>query len=319
MQGGVSRIYSAVLHYCKKYGYLKALKKSLKLSESERFNKKKIDSVGLDVLDAVHCVVDKKRTDFFLKCIDAVVKKDDVVIEAGIGTGVLSFMSAAKGAQVYGIELNQKIFLLAKNILKTFYKKNIFAKNAIRFLKKDATQYIPIKKADVIISENIYTGMFYEKQIQIMNHLVTYLKKGGIVIPSKLVMGLTLVGAVFPDGEQKKDLFVVSEYKNGLLSQDFSQAIIYETLHFNKKNKLRVNKKIKLKIKKTGEANAVLLWNKVFLPDGNIIDRFDTVFLNNDIIIPLSEMKQVKRGDTITLHIRYTFGSLPKDALFKIV
>ena len=39
-----------------------------------------------------------------------------MVLEAGIGTGVLSFAAAMCGAQVRGVEINQSVIKLANNI-----------------------------------------------------------------------------------------------------------------------------------------------------------------------------------------------------------
>jgi predicted RNA methylase len=312
------RIYKAVLKYCKDNGYIKALKKSLSLSEGERFNQKKIDGVGLDVVDAVYCVYDKPRTDFFLNCINDTVKEGDVVIEAGVGTGILSVMSSIKGAKVYGIELNQRIFQLAKRIISSFSQK-IIDKNSIKLIKTDATTYKPLEKADAIISENIFTGMFYEKQVQIMNNLSRFLKKDGVVIPSGLVMGVILVNVKFPYQPKKNELFNMVEYEDQLSLRNISESAIYETLDFSKRNKLLVNKKIALKIVKDGEINGILLWNTVPLPDGKVIGRSDTTFLNSDILFPSDKIKKVKKGDIVTLRMKYAFGSKPESAIFKII
>ncbi len=61
------QLYSEVLFFCKKNGYLQKLNASLKLSEQERFSNRKILKTGLDILDAVHCVIDENRTNIFLK------------------------------------------------------------------------------------------------------------------------------------------------------------------------------------------------------------------------------------------------------------
>ncbi|MBI2050171.1 MAG: 50S ribosomal protein L11 methyltransferase, partial [Candidatus Staskawiczbacteria bacterium] len=299
--------------------YIKALKKSLITTESKRFNKKNINNIGLDVLDSVHCVYDKHRTDFFLNCINKIVKKGDIVIEAGTGTGILSIMSSVKGAHVYSIELNKKIIYLAKKIISLFSKKKVINDDSIDLIQSNAIKYKPSQKANIIISENIYTGMFYEKQVQIMNNLSRFLKRGGVVIPSGLVMGVILVHANFPHKTAKNELFNVIEYKDKLSICDISESMIYENFNFAKKNKLQVNKKIKLEIIEDGNINGILLWSKVTLPDGKIIGRFDTTFLNNDILFPLMPIKKVKKGNIVKLHIKYIFGSKPKQAIFKIL
>lgn len=313
------KVYKTVMKYCKNEGYIKALEKSLTTTESKRFNKKNINNIGLDVLDSVHCVYDKHRTDFFLNCINKVVQKNDVVIEAGSGTGILSIMSSVRGANVYSIELNKKIIYLAKAIISFFAENKFISKNSINLIQANAIRYKPSQKADIIISENIYTGMFYEKQVQIMNHLSKFLRRGGVTIPSGLVMGAILVHANFPHQTEKNELFNIVEYKGKLSIQELSESITYNNLNFSKKNKLQINKKIKLKIIKNGNINGILLWSTVILPDGKTIDRFDTTFLNSDILFPLIIAKEVKKSDIVKLHIKYIFGSKPKQAIFKIL
>lgn len=319
MKKEISTIYNNVMGYCDKEGYTSALKKSFTIPEAKRFDTQNITKVGLDILDAVHCVYDKKRTVYFLECINDVVKKDTVVIEAGVGTGVLSFMSAYKGARVYAVELNKNIYTLAKSIRTFFYDKNILIKNSVELTHGNAFKYSPKEKADVIISENIYTGMFYEKQVQIMNHLLPHLKRNGIVIPSVLTMGIALVNASFPNSAKHGELFVVNEHKDKLNMNVLSNDVIYSTLDFKKKNSTEVDKKIAFTAKKMGVVNGVLIWSTVMLPNGKIIKRQDTIFLNNDILLSLGKTKNITKGDIIIMHLKYTFGSSPRDALFDFI
>lgn len=313
------KIYNIILKYCKDRGYIKNLKKSLKVTESERFDNKKIKTKGLDIVDAVYCIYDKPRTEFFLNCINEIVKINDVVIEAGTGTGILSFASVLRGARVYSIELNKKIYLLAKKIFSILFSKNIIHKSSISFINTDATKYKFDSTADVIINENIYTGMFYEKQVQIGNNLVKYLKKGGVAIPSEIIMGIMLVKASFPYRPKKNELFNVVEYGEKLSIKTLSESKVYDCLSFTKKNKLSINTKVDLKIIGSGEVNGILIWNKVVLPDKTTIDRWDTTFLNSDILLYAPLMKKVKKGDIVTLHIQYKYGSNPKQAKFNLI
>ena len=80
-------------------------------------------SCGLETVDAVHCVLDKNRTFAFLEAIERSVKPGEVVVEAGLGTGILAVMAATLGAEVYGIEINKDTLGLARRALQGVYKK----------------------------------------------------------------------------------------------------------------------------------------------------------------------------------------------------
>lgn len=308
------RVYEATYDYCKKAGYIADLRKSLEVSEEERFNKRTISQEGLDILDAVHCVDDKKRSMLFLSEITRSVKPGMSILEAGLGTGMLSFGAAIKQAKVVGLEINQAILKLAQKILAALsIPLKLDIKN-VYFQKANAMTYKTKEKFDVIISENLYTGMFYEKQVQIMNHLSTFLKKDGITIPSAMRSGIVLSETRFPHIPKGQELFVPLELGKSLKITHLSKSTTYSELSFSKKNALRVDISLNVPIMRSGHINSVLIWSEVLLPSKRVIKRTDTTFLNNDIVISLKKTMRVKKGETIQLTLRYKYGDKPNQA-----
>jgi len=307
-------VYKRVNSFCKNNGYFDALEKSLKISEGERFDKKDL-KFGLDILDAVHCVADKNRSLSFIGEIMDNVRPGDRVIEAGSGTGLLSFVAAACGADVIGLEINPKIADLSRKIQKYLSNFNDIDAGGLNFVEANAIKYIPDQKVDAVISENIYTGMFYEKQVQIMNHLVKYLKNRGVVVPLGLKMGVIAVNAGIPKSAESGDLFVPDQLGGKLKVHELSQSAVYSELNFTELNSEFADKTVDLKVLKDGEANSVLIWTEVIFCN-NILGRKDTTFLNSDIVIALPDPVVLKKGQTARLKIKYKFGSKPKDAKF---
>ena len=306
-------IYKEVINFCKKRGLIKKLKDSFLVPEEKRFHKKNIDKIGLGVLDAVHCVYDKKRTDFFIMEIEKNVSNGNIVIEAGIGTGILSFYAASLGATVYGCEINPAVFTLANNIKDFLEKKELIPKSSVKFFLHDAITFVPPQKADILISENIYTGMFFEYQVQIVRHLNKYLKKQGEIIPQAMHSSVTLAQVVSDTQLKNKELLIPSkETKTEIKSKPLSMSYVYDDINFIKIDKLQANYKNEIKTTNTGKINAVMIQSDVKMPSGKVIKSKDTDFLNNKIYITLNPSIEVRKGEVLNLNLSYTYGQKVK-------
>jgi predicted RNA methylase len=310
----VEKIYKEVLSFCEKRGLIKKLEESFLIPESERFKQLNVSKEGLDVLDAVHCVYDKSRTKFFLDSIRQNISKGDVVLEAGIGTGILSFCAASRGAKVYGCEINPEVFKLANAIRIHLEKKNLIPLGSVKFFLNDATVFVPSEKVDVIISENIYTGMFFEYQVQIMNHLIKFLNKGGICIPQKLSSFISFSETVFPRKPKHKELFIPSQEKKEKISYKLlSDPYRYDEIDFTKVSDTSVRYSKSNSLKRGGLFNSFLIYSEVVMPDGCVIGKDDTTFLNNEIIIAVDPPIKFEKGDKVRLDIEYPHGGKPDD------
>lgn len=307
----IDAIYNEVLVFCKDRGFLKELSKSLEVSESERFGNKNIDQYGLDIMDVIHCLVDKNRTILLINEILRISKKGDVVLEAGIGTGILSIAGSIKSKVVYGYEINKSVYILANQIRDHLTKKGLIKDN-IFYNLVDAKKANFRNKVDIIISENLYTGMFFEKQIQIVRNLQKSLKKSGVFVPSGIKSSFVLSEATSHESGGINRLYIVSEDKVSYLK--LSDEVVYDDIQFKtiKSNSLVFNKKVL--IKKEGIINSILINSEVLLPSGSVIGRNDTEFMNNDIIIMIRKSLKVIKGDIVMVSIKYVYGSDPGDA-----
>ena len=320
MRDTVSRrmdsIYKEVFDFCDKEGLIKKLEDSFLIPEEERFAKMSIDKHGLAVLDAVHCLYDKSRTEFFKKEIKKYVSKGEVVIEAGIGTGILSFYAASAGARVYGCELNSKALVLAEKIKSHLESKGLIPKNSIQFFLHDATTFIPPEKADVLISENIYTGMFFEYQVQIMKHLSKYLNKNARIIPQEMSSHFKLCHINSNDKQKTNKELIIPSKESGIkvTSMSLSKSYLYDDIKFNHISKTKVNFKHKIPITHNGKINSICISSDVILPSSKIIKTKDTTFLNNEIYLVVKPEISVKKGDTVSFAISYKYGQKSKEA-----
>jgi predicted RNA methylase len=312
----VSKFYKYVYNVCVEQNLIERLEVQLKSSESELFNRRKISRQGLHILDAVRCLYDKKRTVIFLNDIDQFVKPNDMVIEAGLGTGVLAAYASLKNGSVFGIEINPTILRLAKFISKRLRRDGIAMRDPTLSLG-DATTFKFVEKADVIISENIYTGMFFEKQVQIMDHLRPYLKRGGVIIPSSMTSNIALAQCHFKKQPKNNELFVVQEHEY-LRPKLLSSFICYDSLDFGRKNGAAVNFHTEITAGSTGVINSVMIYSEVFMPSGVVIKKKTTTFLNNEIIIALQANLFVKKGDRIDFSLKYAYGAKPKTAVVQM-
>lgn len=310
-------IYAHALRFCVKKGLVLQLKKSLAIEERHRFKKLKISKKGLHMLDAVHCLYDKSRTHLFLEEIRQHATKKSIVIEAGFGTGVLAFFAATQARDVYGVEINPATFRLARDIENYLIESKVL-NHEPKLLLGDATKIHMPEKADIIVNENIYTGIFFENQVQIMRHMKRFLKKGGIMIPESLHSHVILSETVFPHTPKHRELFVPMHEKN-IKSKMLSKASEYDILDFNEKISSGINKTLTMPVTKSGALNSVLIYTDVFMPSGKKVGRNATRFLNNDIILALHPSSTVEKGDIVRLHLSYPYGAKPSKATLKAV
>lgn len=316
------RIFGSVKQYCDEKGLLKNLESHLTAPEKDRFDSDRTTKEGLYVLDAVHCVIDKKRTLYFLKDILSEIGPKDSVLEAGIGTGILSFAAALKAKKVVGIEINRSTFDLANDIKSDLQKKSYFAApmKKIEFFHADATRFVHDDKFSVVISENIYTGMFYEKQVQIVNSLRDYLAPGYIAIPNRMISFVSLSETNFPNGTYSdKELFVPLEHENTLSYKLLSKKVPYNDLDFTKKTNEKILFSGDITINEDSTINSIFISSEVHLPSKAVIEGKETIFFNNDIIVGCKPSIEARKGDIISVNIAYRAGDNPHDMKLELI
>jgi len=132
---------------------------------------------------------DERRVNAYRRAIDSTVKKGDIVVDVGTGTGLLSFLCLQAGAKrVHAIEKSPVI-----KWAKLLAEKNGFA-DRILFHHTDARNVEIGEKADVVVSEIIGHMAFEEGMTETITATKDrFLKKGGVLIPQNVALNAALV------------------------------------------------------------------------------------------------------------------------------
>lgn len=314
------RIYRETLERLTAWGYLSSLNDLLS-SESidERMDRIDVHSSGLETVDAVHCVLDEKRTLAFLQAIERIVRPGDVVVEAGLGTGIMAVMALALGAEVYGIEINRETMALSKRLLFSFADDGLIKEEMLRLTCADAIGWTAERKIDLLISENIYAGMFYEMQIPIVNHLLTFMAPSGRVIPEGMCSYVMLVEAECPEGKAHGESFSPSEAEGRIYEfTELSGPVLYDVLDFCRRNDINCKVDLQMHANTAGPVNSLLIYSPVKVMRDLILRREDMIFMGEDIFIVIDPPVEVQKGDELRLSMRYRRGGKPEDGHYCI-
>ena len=113
------------------------------------------------------CLKDIERVLTFQRAIRHVVRPGDVVVDAGAGTGILSFFTAQAGAAaVYAVEIDP---LMASSLHLSVALNGL--DDRIVVLAGDVADVELPLGVDVVIGELIETGLIDEPQVPVMNDL----------------------------------------------------------------------------------------------------------------------------------------------------
>ena len=244
------------------------------------------------------CLFDTKRTQNFLKAIQSTVKRGDVVVDAGSGSGVLGLFAARAGAKkVYCIEASHRFI----EIIKKNAALNGFA-SVVKVIHGDATKIKMPQRVDVIICELLSTGLFYEPEIQVINHLRTFLKPNGRIIPQNCKSWVQLVNAQ----RSVYGLYFDYDARYERLKNDnpLSTKVVFDHPNFYVEEPLYINKKVVVAAKQSGTVNAVCITTKAQLSKNVYATKSE--FLFNPLTIFLKKNIIVRKGKKYHIHIRYT-------------
>ena len=316
----IPAIYKCTLEFLEERGYIsRVLRASNTESIDDRMNRVDIKSNGLDIVDAVNCVLDRNRTFAFMNAIERSVKPGDFVIEAGVGTGILAVFAAALNGDVCGIEINKETIGLAKDLAEWFIQKRIIDENNIQIFLADASLWEPSRKANVIISENISTGMFYEMQIPIVNHLLGFLESSGQVVPQSMQSYIILANTRLPEERSHGESFTQSEIEGRLYKfSELSCPILYDNINFFQINAIECQVNINIPVIKSGNINSLLIYSQVAVASDILLRRRDMTCLGEDNFIVIDPPLQANKGSTVNLKMVYNRGSKTEEGFYAI-
>lgn len=113
------------------------------------------------------CLLDFKRTTALAGAITAVVRPGDVVLDAGAGSGILSFFAARAGARlVYSVEVDPNLAACLRRSVEA----NGF-QQVVTVVEGDIHAVPLSEPADVFICEMMDTGLMDEMQVTAINAL----------------------------------------------------------------------------------------------------------------------------------------------------
>lgn len=132
------------------------------------------------MLEHEKMLADKARMSSYHEAITNAVKKNDIVVDLGTGTGILAFFASKKSPKkVYAID-HGSIIETAKKIASHNKIKNV------EFVSVHSKSFNIPEKADIVIHEQIGAFLFDENMVENLTDLRDrILKKGGRILPGK--------------------------------------------------------------------------------------------------------------------------------------
>lgn len=253
--------------------------------------------------DIQACLYDAQRVEYLKTAIQQTVKPGDVVVDAGSGTGLLGMFAARAGAaRVYCVELNPEFIpVIEQNARRNGFGDQIVAINA-----NAATADLP-QDVDVLISEVISAGFFFEPQLQIVANLRRFLKPGARVVPMVMRNYVELIDA-------QTELYGLHfDYDSRFTELDgdrsLSEPTLYLSTDFLRPTAPEIDVTARVRCVHDGVANAVKVTYDIQFADGVWADKPTDFLLNPQILF--TEPLPVRRGETYDISLRYLAGDSP--------
>ncbi len=253
------------------------------------------------------CLLDFKRGYAFKKAILKTVKKGDVVLDAGTGSGIMSFFAVKAGAsKVFAVEIDSGIADITKNNIKV----NGF-ESKIEVVNSDLKNIANIIKTpvDVLIMEMMDTALIAEQQIPAINALY----KANIVnnqtkfIPCRMENFLQFTnynynffGFNMPFIIQARNFGTIKRVK-----RYFSEKIKIADISLNVPNKIDFISEFEFKSTFDGEINSAVISSLTYLTSDISIGA--TSDMNMPVVLKLDSIK-VKKNQIIKGVISYKFA-----------
>lgn len=250
------------------------------------------------------CLLDARRTAIFKKAIFKTVKKGDVVLDVGTGSGILAMLSARAGAsKVYAVEIMPDVAEFARKNIKANNLENII--EVINIDAKSQMLDLP-QKPDVITMELLDTALVAEQQGVVVNllHKSKIITDTTKLIPERCDSAFVLANYNF-SFQGIKLPFVIQARNYGVtrrIRTIFTNREFFSEVDFNKPFSTNINNTKSLEIQKNGVINALVLYSKTYMtPD---ISIWATSDMNMPVVVPISPI-EVEAGDEVAVSIKY--------------
>jgi len=141
------------------------------------------------IVNYLNMLNDGRRNKFFKDALDKHAP-NNIVLDVGTGTGLLSFYALAAGAKfVYAIEDNPQMADIAEQLLANNFARSRFKIINGNFWSKEIDQHIQ-HKIDVLVSETVGPGLFDQGMIHTWSNAKLFIGPDAVSIPDRLACDL---------------------------------------------------------------------------------------------------------------------------------
>lgn len=244
---------------------------------------------------------DTKRITAFKKAIDSAVNNNDIVLDIGAGTGVLSLVAAKKAKHVYAVEVDPGVALYCK-----YFTKNSKYSDKITVINKNVLNWKMPVKPDLVICEMLDTALIAELQVPVMNYINNNLLKVTTkIIPIYSKTSIQLIYKDFKFLSFNFSLPHFEAYGSRSTKINLSKEIVFHEVYYNAYNSEVVDKRIEIIANKSGYVNALKLSTVSNLFED--INAGRTGWLTPDLVLPIDIIK-VNKGEKIVINVYYKLG-----------
>jgi predicted RNA methylase len=258
------------------------------------------------------CLLDTKRTTALQAAINTVVQPGDTVLDAGAGSGILSFFAAQAGARkVYAVEIDAN--------LASCLKRSVVANRVdqvVTVIEGDIHSVALPDSVDVFICEMIDTGLMDEMQVAAINSLR---QRSILTSDTRMIPFLYETFAEFGYTDftyygfkllvPKHEWAHYAKGNNGWLATSFlpcSKPVRLALTDFRQAIAPVVRRSFPIELASTGLVNAIRISALAHLAPGLVLGA--TNALNGDKIIPLAQEVFVEPGHRYQASIAYQMG-----------
>ncbi len=214
-----------------------------------------------------------------------------IVFDIGSGCGILSILASFYSDRVYSVEINPKAAKCAQSNFKPY--------SNITLINDDARDIVFPEKADLIICEMLDTALIDEEQIPVLNSILKYLKRGGNIIPCRILNAVELVSMKGNIISYEDDVLKNLNYES------MSDMVIYNQIEFKNKVDEDIDILVEFDALKEGNVSGIKITTFTLLTPDIICGP--TPMLNPPLMIPTGKIK-VNKGDTIKMELSYKMG-----------
>lgn len=257
------------------------------------------------------CLQDQVRTLAFKSAIEHLVRPGDVVVDAGAGSGILTFFAARAGAkQVLAVEANE----LLCQILETNVTRNGFD-GVIQVIHGDVREVDLPKNVDIVVAEMIETWLLDEHQVPALDTL----RRKQVVSQETTVIPKSYDGRIafgnLPFDFYGFDLKFPLHYWPDLKSEkswlplnylEMTDEMDVFSVDFKKITSSKFRRKLEVVSRFDGEINVVRLFGIAHLGGEEFLQ--DTVTFNGDKLLPIHPTR-IKKGQCFEVLIQGDCGS----------